>query len=327
MIKRVVLPLDGSVAAETAIPHALCMAGAFEAGLLLARVVAPGRAGAMSRDAVEWRLDRDEAERYLRAWAGRMADAGQSAEVRILEGDPAGEIVRVARPRRDELLALTTHGSSEATEFRLGGTAEKLISGAGCSVLVVRSGEDPVEAVPAGYRRILAPVDGSHRGDWALCLAATLARHCGAELVMAHVITVPEILERTPGDPRTRRLQEEVVSASRDAAERYLDEMRSQLGAPDLAVTSMVTVADQAAQALHRTIEEADVDLVVTCAHGRSGSARWPYGSVVRNLISYGGVPLLVLQDQPAGPDESRARDVGALEEPCREDRPVPAPA
>lgn len=40
VIERIVVPLDGSAAAEAAIPHALCVAGAFGAELVLARAPA-----------------------------------------------------------------------------------------------------------------------------------------------------------------------------------------------------------------------------------------------------------------------------------------------
>jgi nucleotide-binding universal stress UspA family protein len=42
---------------------------------------------------------------------------------------------------------------------------------------------------------------------------------------------------------------------------------------------------------------EEPVDLVVLSAHGYSGSAEWPYGSVALNFIAYGTTPLLIVQD------------------------------
>ncbi len=44
---------------------------------------------------------------------------------------------------------------------------------------------------------------------------------------------------------------------------------------------------------------EADIDLVVLCAHGYTGQVTWPYGSVARNYLEHGTKPVLIIQDVP----------------------------
>jgi nucleotide-binding universal stress UspA family protein len=51
--------------------------------------------------------------------------------------------------------------------------------------------------------------------------------------------------------------------------------------------------------ALHEVVDREDADLVVMAAHGYSGRARWPYGSIALNFIAYGSKPLLMIQDVP----------------------------
>jgi nucleotide-binding universal stress UspA family protein len=62
-------------------------------------------------------------------------------------------------------------------------------------------------------------------------------------------------------------------------------------------------VSDNAAAALHQLVEEEEVDLVLMAAHGYSGEATWPYGSIALNFIAYGSEPLLIIQDVP--PEEA----------------------
>jgi G6PDH family F420-dependent oxidoreductase len=47
---------------------------------------------------------------------------------------------------------------------------------------------------------------------------------------------------------------------------------------------------------------EEGVELVILCAHGRSGKRKWPFGSVAGTFIEYGATPLLIIQD--LSPDE-----------------------
>lgn len=311
VVERIVVPLDGSEAAETAVPHARALAGVFEADVRLLRVIPPGRAGGVTRDAVEWRLDRDDAARYLERWCGRLGEAGVVVTSAVLEGEPADEILSELRGGREDLVVLTSHGRSGATEYRLGGTAQKIVAGAGTSVLLVRPGAGRGEE-EGSYRTVLVPVDGSRRGEWALCAAACVARVAGAKLVIAHVLASPERV-RAPGtDAAAGRLEARLMERCREAAEAYVSEREERLCAPDLEVESRIVVAEQVPAAIHELADEIGADLVVVSAHGRSGSAPWPYGSVAINLLTYGRVPVFVLQDQPrtAASEEAEAGGV-----------------
>lgn len=83
-------------------------------------------------------LWRDEAERV----------SGRPVRSAVLSGDPATEIVRVARERECDVLVVATHGRKGLTRLVLGSVAEKVLRAAPCSVLVARrrqpSGARPV---------------------------------------------------------------------------------------------------------------------------------------------------------------------------------------
>jgi nucleotide-binding universal stress UspA family protein len=304
VIDHVVVPLDGSDRAEAALPHARVLARVFGAEVHLVRVIPPGRAGGITRDAVEWRLAEADASRYLESWGRRLRETGTSASTEVLEGEPAREIVTVLRAREDDLVVLTPHGRGGATEYRLGGTAQKIVAEGGASLLLVRPAEGGEEDGP--YRSILVPVDGSSRGDWALCTAASIARAVGARLVVAHVVATPE---RVPGPApeSTGSLEDRLLERCTEAARRYLSGRREQLSAPDLEVETRIVASGHVTGALHRLASEIGADLMVVSAHGRSGAAPWPYGSVAGNLLTYAGIPVLVLQDQPRSGEETRA--------------------
>ncbi len=316
MIRRILVPLDGSQIAERALPHAAALARAFEAQVVLLQVLAGGerRSGRMPVDAVEWRLRRREAVAYLGVHAARLKESGLKVRGEVAEGNVEETIVGEAIARRADLIVVSTHGRSGFTEFGLGGTAAKVLVSAGVSLLVVRATAEPAEAAdPApGYRRVLVAVDCSPRSDWALHLAARLARASGAELVAAHVVPVPELIQRSPPTPKEARLAEKVVELNRQAAQAYLDEAAAKLGGPGLDVRTVLTVSPRVAQALEDLAQLEGADLIVLSAHGASGPSPWPYGSVAGMLAAFGTTPLLIFQDVARTAPESAPAPQGA---------------
>ena len=304
MVRRILVPLDGSPLAESALPHAAAIAQAFQSEILLLRVLSSERrAGQQPVDSADWRLRRTEAASYLESLVSWLEERGGTATAELAEGNTEEEILAVARGHAADLVVMTTHGRSGVNEFNLGGTAAKVLSRAGLSVMVVRAPASPVPGpveLDWRYRRVLVAVDGSQRADWALHLAASLARANGSELVLAHVVPVPEMHQRWPGSPREARLAERVVQVNRVAAKEYLEEMKSKLSTAGSEVRTVLVVSPQVAQALHELAEREEADLLVLSAHGTSGAAPWPYGSVSGALLAYGTVPLLIFQDLPS---------------------------
>jgi nucleotide-binding universal stress UspA family protein len=55
-----------------------------------------------------------------------------------IEGDPAGEIIDIARKTPKNLIAMSTHGRSGVRRWVFGSVAEKVIQHSGDPVLVIR---------------------------------------------------------------------------------------------------------------------------------------------------------------------------------------------
>ena len=107
------LILDGSKAAEMAIPFAIAAARTFGAALHLLHVLeaaAPSPQGAV--DSVAWRMQRAEALAYLEGWRTRIEEPGLAVTTEVREGRPAEQALDVARSRKVDLLVLTPRGCS-----------------------------------------------------------------------------------------------------------------------------------------------------------------------------------------------------------------------
>jgi nucleotide-binding universal stress UspA family protein len=168
-------------------------------------------------------------------------------------------------------------------------------------VLVVRAVE-PSGGVPAEvpFLRVMVPLDGSQRAQWALLEAAPLARALGSEVLLVHVVVRPRLAGRTPPSREEADLARRIAERDRQSSERYLSEMQELLAGSGVRARCLLLESPDVVQTLDKVAADEQVALVVVSAHGTSGAAPWPYGSVADRLIHHGTMPLLVLQDVTA---------------------------
>lgn len=107
------------------------------AQLHLVHVVQPIPGSAASHTAAVDPLDRLVTERQLVELSSELEVPGTAAvESHLLSGDPADEILRIARQVGAELIAAGSHGASYPGQVLMGDVYEKLVYGAGCSLLI-----------------------------------------------------------------------------------------------------------------------------------------------------------------------------------------------
>lgn len=299
MFRKILTALDGSSLAEAAISHAAAVAATFGAEVLLLRVIpVRQRSGTAPMDIIDRRLCQAEASAYLDAVAADLRGQDLTVEIEVCQGQPAEQIVEAVNKRKVDLLMLTTHGVGGCTEFPLSGTAHKVISRLPVSVFMVPTSGPRGRAAQSGrgYRRILVGLDGSRRGEWALAPAAALARHAAAELVLVHVVQVPETIEE-PASAELKAAAEELVRLNAQAASLHLAEARSRFESPDLRVRTRLDASPNVAGTLAEIAESEDADLVVLTAHGASLGTQRPYGAMAIQVLHDAKRPVLIAQD------------------------------
>jgi nucleotide-binding universal stress UspA family protein len=314
MFDRILLPLDRSSLAECVLPHAVALAHTFESHVTLVHVMDPLRQANWRRamDPLNWQIRKAEAKSYLQAQALRLAHAGVAADIQILEGPAAEQVVEFAHKNAIQFCLLSSHGQSGLSGWNVSSVVQKISQRIWTSVMVVRAYHPSTQEVTGlHYRRILVPMDGSQRAEWVLPVATTLARVHDAEIVLAHIVQRPEIPRRTPPTREDIELAERLVDRNQTEAIHYLDELRAQFSGE---TQTRVIVSDQVVAALHEMIEQEKVDLVLLNAHGSSGQTRWQYGGVVNNFMMYGTTPLLIMQDTIQNQTEHTPAEVAASE-------------
>jgi len=145
MYNRIIVPLDGSELAESAISEAVELARHVGERLLLLRVVDStwvNRYGlyglAIEASSVDGILtaDRIAATAYLDAMRTRLESTGVLVTSELREGRAADEITAAARP--GDLIVMASHGRTGAMRFALGSVAEDVARHAAVPVLVCR---------------------------------------------------------------------------------------------------------------------------------------------------------------------------------------------
>ena len=155
----VLVALDGSPAAATAVPLARIVASQLSAGIEALHIVTPD---------------------MERAWQDELENT-VDLRVRRRTGDAVAELLRAANDVATELLLLTTHGREVTAHSRLGSVAEAVIAHSIAPILLVR----PAAATPAAtrpLRHVLLPLDGTPTTARALHDVATLIARLGASV-------------------------------------------------------------------------------------------------------------------------------------------------
>lgn len=286
MYRRILVPLDGSSVAESALTWAARLPT--QAVVLLQ--VTPPLTEPTADDAVA-RAARD----YLQRVVPPVAD-GRAWERSVARGDPAEEIVRAAREA--ELIVMTTRGRGAGGRLIYGSVADRVARHAPVPTLIVRGGDAPVaEAI---LSRVLVPLDGSATAARALPVAAALSRATGAPL---HCVGVGEV-EGIDDDLAPMLLSEGVydtaVEAAHDRARRWLAAAADELRRDALPVSVEVRTGPARDEVL-AAIRPGD--LVVMTTHGAGAAQRWTVGAVAERVLHRAPAPVLLIRaDVPARP-------------------------
>ena len=142
---KIIVPLDGSNAAEAALPIAEELAKALGLEIILIQVIGieiPGAFGAVTPDS--WPVPTHLLERldvvasgYLTGLANMLKNKGLTVQWDVLRGAAGPRVVEFAKEAPDSLVAMTTHGHSGFRRWVLGSVADEVMRKGGDPVLVI----------------------------------------------------------------------------------------------------------------------------------------------------------------------------------------------
>lgn len=145
------------------------------------------------------------------------------------------------------------------------------------------------------YQKILVSLDGSEIAAQAIPHAEELAHQSGAELTLLRV--VPDTSQQAG---LTLEMLTEYIEKNRqhqlvEQAAQTLDRLAESLQHRHIKVQTVVDVGEAAAKILDYAAHHA-IDLIVMSTHGRTGLARWAYGSVTAKVLQAASCPVLLVR-------------------------------
>jgi universal stress protein E len=222
---------------------------------------------------------------------------GKDVRLEVVAGSAAGELVRIARDSKAELLVLGSVGQGHSGgKTGVGTTAGRCVRHGPTDVLLVR----PEATGP--FKRIVACVDFSDTSARALREAVKLAHRDGAAVEAVHVFAPPP-----PAYPPTDAIglwpipapdYAELSATLRESAATALAQLVASLGAAAKGVEIRTSVVDDTsyARGICEFASRKNADLVVLGTLGRTGLRYLLLGSTAEKVLRDVGCSVLAVK-------------------------------
>jgi nucleotide-binding universal stress UspA family protein len=317
MFQRILVPLDGSMRAERAMPIAARIARASGGSIVLLRAVEPP---------VEYETYLTQGESLAKStpkkYVGEAADyLSRVALSEVLKGIPVvtEEIVGAPEPTildyaassQIDLIVLCSHGYTGFKRWAIGSVADKVVRHAPMPVLFLRE-SGPTLRIPDAQHplRVLVTLDGSELSEAILepvtCFVETFSPPYQGKLHLLHVVDTSAI-----GGKYSERVSPEIIEQAKLQAREYLTMIKSKIQTiiavdGEFPITCSVVTAQDVATAIIRageSIEDAEglpsagsYDLIAISTHGRGALARWIVGSITERVLHATALPVFVVR-------------------------------
>ncbi len=273
MLRKILVPTDGSEESAQCIPLVKTLAAEQGAEVVLAQVVHypvmvedfEGYSAQMWQQVFD--ASKANAQANLNALAAALKEAGIPTIQLLGEGSPAAVLLDLEREQEVDLVVMATHGRTGLARFALGSVADRMVREGTAPVLLVRS-----QPTDASMRKALLMLDGSGASEGAIPIVETLAQHPLEEVKLLRVVSDP---------------------SNSGPAATYLRGVAERLEKTGLRTEAVVEAGDPAALA-HQAADQ--VDFVVLSTHGRGGFDLLRHGSVAERLVREITKPVLLVR-------------------------------
>lgn len=299
MYRQILIPLDGSAFAETALPLALEISRRTGAKVHVATVLEPvtsfayeGWEGA----AVEW------SNQYLEDVLERIkGQAGGKVTHAVLSGHTIDMLQGECEAHGVDVVVMASHGRGTMSRLWLGSVADGFVRQAGVPVVVVRP-EESAEAMSTfehTFETLFIPLDGSELSEQALGHATEFGELFDSAYHLTRIVSYPVDIA-SPYLPHTAQLNQQTLDDAKKGAADYLEAHAENMRRRGLRVTTSVAVDAQAGHGILSESEAVGADMVAMATHGRKGLSRAILGSAADKVLRGLHLPLLLYRPSNA---------------------------
>jgi nucleotide-binding universal stress UspA family protein len=307
MLKTIMVPLDGSPLAETALEPASVLARRFNADLLLVHTLNPDHPHAGGTDP----------QAYLEAMAEHLRSEGIIAQVSLLPMEPAQGILDEAELSHVDLIVMTTHARGGLASLLHPSVTLEVLRQANAPIMACKIAreDDPALSVKCLPRfmtdpqaPILVPLDGSLQSESALPLAEELAAMFGNTLLLVSVPEQPLPIYSSPTlyGPAGVGTDSALIAQAAEQADKetqsYLERKRAELANAGLRAKFEIGNGP-AANGIEEIARQRQAGLIVMASHGRGWLGRLVLGSVAQKVLREAETPVLLVRRTPPADD------------------------
>ena len=270
-LRKILVPLNGTMIAEQSLPIARRLAEVFGSHLTLANVT-------NDKKTDEKAAAPFDGETYLRRAAESLNGDSIAADYVMSRGGPAREINRLAVENNADLIVVSSKGGFEIGRLLSASVSQRLIQQANLPILLLRPTDD-LSSRYTDFKKIIVALDGSAEAECVLPMVKLLADRFHNEVLL---VSVPEGAES------------ENYAATMQV---YLDGIAARLDS-EKTETKVLLGGSGPARTIIAFADEENADLIVMATHGRGGAERiekLPLGSVPTRVIQKTKCPILLI--------------------------------
>ena len=295
MSTTIVVPLDGSPAAERAIPFARMLARRRNAPLMLTSVVA------VSSGFAAWLntgVDQNDSE--IGAWVEDRRTY-LSSLIASLDGDDVHAHVSVGRLTNmlvefidsveEPIVVMASHGEAVPDEGAVGRHTFRLIHHLACPMVIVPTRRDDGTQSMPDVTRVVLPLDGSEFSEAALTATTNILGEPSPSLHLVHVIDN----EGAGSKIAEQGLVGDYLEAVREERTTHLQETAETLTGRGFTTTWEVREGSPAEQIIVAA-SDSNASMISMATHGRGGIARTLLGSTAEAVLHVSRLPLLLVR-------------------------------
>lgn len=289
MYRTIIVPLDGSLLSERALPLAAALAHATGARLVLLQAVRVVGAPGPALSELQTRVGQD-AQHYLDSQALSLRQEGLTVATTTPSEAPDQAILTTADLHEADLIVMTTHGRAGLGRLIHGSVAEAVLQHSPIPVLLVHAAEGHKSPPSFGsLDRIVIPLDGSPFAERALLPGVALARALGAKVSLLRVVPAAQ------NKVNERRVDLASAAPPEGEAATYLAQVADRLRGHGVIVETIVRFGPPA-EAIVKECQANQKGLLAMATHGRTGMDRIRLGSVAMQVLTRGKLPTLLVR-------------------------------
>ena len=296
LLKRLLVPLDGSPLAESVLPAVAFLAQKLHTSVTLIHI--------LEKDAPEkvhgqrhLKLSK-QAEGYLESIAGLDIFKGTKVEIHVHEekvSDVPKSIADHIKELNQDIVILCAHGNVRLHGMIFGSVAQQVISRGKTPVLLINPSAKNLSS-EYHFKNFLVPLDGNPDHEHALSYASGLAKLCEAKIHL--VMAIPNFGTMSGEVSPANRFLPATTSKMMDMlvtdAEEYLVSLKEKFKEFNLIISTSAKRNDPAI-AILETAEENNSDLIILATHGTKGAEAFWEGSITPKISKASKVPILLV--------------------------------